>query len=114
MIKELIDKLIACAVPYVKAEARTVGAELLEATWAISRTYNDLTSLKKTVVEGVKEALNDANAQIKAQPTAQTWPIVAAELIATFVPKKIVPATMNQEILIRGSNVAPEYKKRTS
>ena len=38
---------------------------------------------------------------------------MAADPLINNAPKKVVPARMSQEILIKGNNIAPEHKKRT-
>ena len=65
------------------------------------------------MAEGVKEALKTTNTQSITQPTTRTWASVAAGPLDQTVPKKVVPARQCQEVLIRGSHMPTELRKRT-
>ena len=111
--KGLIDRLIALAPDHSKAEARALGTKLLETHRSHTQPRTNLALLvKDAVAEGVKEALKPTT-QPTSQPTTRTWATIAAALPNHTVPKKVIPARQNQEVLIRGSKMATEHKTRT-
>lgn len=125
-LRGLIDGLVGLAGPEEKGVAQALAKELHHACQKLraaaatagkatetSAGFPSLQSLRKVIAEEVKAAVagtRSAPAAAAAVPAATTWAAVAGQ---PAVPKKVVPARLSREVLVKARETTPDLAKRT-
>lgn len=130
-IRGLINTLVGFAGLEEKGAAQAVARELSQACQALRRataaandvgSFPSLPNLRKVIAEEVKAAVAEAQktapipASAPAAPTGRTWAAVAgttATLAQPAVPKKVVPARLSREVLVKAREAPADLAKRT-
>ena len=113
--KALLQSLVALVPENQQAVAQDLAKEVHRSYTAPGRS--DDASLKKVVIEGVREALAGLPSplqQPKQAKQAPTWATVAAAVAApAVVPTTAPPTRLGREVLIRGAGLQASLARRT-
>ena len=111
-IDDYINQLASLASQEKKAEAQSLVKKLQQALQSLYKLEDlPLASLRKVVAEEVKAAISAQKA-----PEPKTWATVASQGLPQALatqPKKIVPARLQREVLVRAIGYTASRAKRT-
>jgi hypothetical protein len=128
-LRGLVDSLVALVGPEEKALAKTLAKELSQAHQKLraaaagkaveaTSAFPSLQSLRKVIAEEVKAAVAGAREAVPAAkaatPAAATWATIAGGALGPqqTVPKKVVPARLSREVLVKAREATPDLAKR--